>query len=89
MIFRGIHFSRNADIGQIGHLWVGSIDILPIIFDILPITMGFVTGKVKHEFPSGARPDAAGKGIPRPAGIGRRIDFGMSQATVEKPPQRW
>jgi len=48
--------------------------------------MGFVTGKVKHEFPSGARPDAAGKGTPGPAGIVRRIDFGMSQAIVEKPP---
>jgi hypothetical protein len=24
MIFRGLNFSRNADIGQIGHLWMGT-----------------------------------------------------------------
>ncbi len=23
LIFRGLNFSRNADIGQIGHLWMG------------------------------------------------------------------
>jgi hypothetical protein len=25
LIFRGLNFSRNADIGQIGHLWMGTI----------------------------------------------------------------
>jgi hypothetical protein len=24
LIFRGLNFSRNADIGQIGHLWMGT-----------------------------------------------------------------
>jgi len=25
LIFRGLNFSRNADIGQIGHLWMDTI----------------------------------------------------------------
>jgi hypothetical protein len=25
LIFRGLNFSRNADIGQIGHLWMGTM----------------------------------------------------------------
>jgi hypothetical protein len=24
LIFRGLNFSRNADIGQVGHLWMGT-----------------------------------------------------------------
>jgi hypothetical protein len=24
LIFRGLNFSRNADIGQISHLWMGT-----------------------------------------------------------------
>jgi hypothetical protein len=24
LIFRGLNFSRNADIGQIGHFWMGT-----------------------------------------------------------------
>jgi len=28
LIFRGLNFSRNADIGQIGHLWMGT-NVIP------------------------------------------------------------
>jgi hypothetical protein len=28
LIFRGLNFSRNADIGQIGHLWMGTNEVV-------------------------------------------------------------
>jgi hypothetical protein len=30
LIFRGLNFSQNADIGQIGHLWMGTIHVLRV-----------------------------------------------------------
>jgi hypothetical protein len=40
LIFRGLNFSRNADIGQIGHLWMGTSKPVYLIGMLFSINFG-------------------------------------------------
>jgi ADP-ribosylglycohydrolase len=56
LIFRGLNFSYNADIGQIGHLWMGTIyHMLPAAYYLSARFHNDLESAVLHAINGGGR----------------------------------